>query len=74
MRCFTYDILCKPDDKTFVWVEAVPDLDSAKVRIKELESAVGGEYIVFDRHTLQTVCNKGEQQKKKTQQPAPLHS
>ena len=56
MRHFAYDILNKPDDKTFVWVEAVRDLGSAKTRVKELENTVGGEYVLFDRHTLQTVC------------------
>lgn len=56
MRRSAYDILNKPDNKTFVWVEAVRDLDSAKVRIKELESTVGGEYVVFDQAALQVVC------------------
>ena len=56
MKHFAYDILNKPDDKTFVWVEAVRDFHSAKARVKELESTRGGEYVLFDQQTLQTVC------------------
>ena len=58
MRRPSYDILNKPDDTTFVWVEAVRDFESAKVRVKELESTVGGEYVVFDQDALQTVSIK----------------
>ena len=58
MRRSAYDILNKPDDTTFVWVEAVRDFESAKVRVKELESTVGGEYVVFDQDALQTVSIK----------------
>jgi hypothetical protein len=56
MKRFAYDILGKPDNKTFVWVQALRDLDSANARIKELESATGGEYVIFDQLTQQMVA------------------
>jgi hypothetical protein len=58
MRRFAYDILKKPDNKTFVWVQAVRDLATASARVKELGSALGGEYVVFDRQTQEVVAPK----------------
>jgi hypothetical protein len=65
MKRSAYDILNKPDNTTFVWVEAARDLDSAKVRVKELESTVGGEYVVFDQDALQIVSFKESSETKK---------
>ncbi len=36
-------------------IEAVDDLESARLRIQELRSASCGEYLVFDQNTGQTV-------------------
>ena len=69
MRRLAYDILNKQDNETFVWVETVRDFDSAKARVKELESTVGGEYVVFDQDALQTVSIK-ERSKREINQPA----
>lgn len=55
MRRLAYDIFKKPAKKTFVWVQAVRDLDTANARVRHLRSTVGGEYVVFDRQTLKIV-------------------
>ena len=45
-----FDILKKPDG-SFRWFEAVNDLESANIRIKELIALSPGEYVVFDQRT-----------------------
>jgi hypothetical protein len=49
-----YDIL-KKDAAALVWVEAVQDLDFAKLRIKELAARCEAEYIIFDQRTCEIV-------------------
>jgi hypothetical protein len=49
-----YDVL-KRDCGGLLWIEAVDDLESARLRIQELSSASYGEYLVFDQNTGQTV-------------------
>jgi hypothetical protein len=49
-----YDVL-KKDGRGLLWIEAVDDLESARLRIEELSSASYGEYLVFDQTTGQTV-------------------
>jgi len=49
-----YDVL-KRDCGGLLWIEAVDDLESARLRIQELSSATYGEYLVFDQNTGQTV-------------------
>ena len=49
-----YDIL-KRYSRGVLWIEAVDDLESARLRIQELSSASDGEYLVFDQNTGQTV-------------------
>ena len=51
-----YDLL-KRDCGGLLWIEAVDDLESARLRIQELRSASYGEYLVFDQNTGQTVAN-----------------
>jgi len=50
-----YDIL-KKDAAALVWVEAVQDLDFAKLRIKELAARCEAEYIIFDQRTSEIVA------------------
>jgi hypothetical protein len=45
-----YDIL-KKDAAALVWIEAVANLESAKLRIKELAARYEAEYIIFDQRT-----------------------
>jgi hypothetical protein len=43
-----FDILKKKPEGSFRWFEAVNDLESANIRIKELIALSPGEYVVFD--------------------------
>ena len=45
------DILKKKPEGSFRWFEAVNDLESANIRIKELIALSPGEYVVFDQRT-----------------------
>jgi hypothetical protein len=49
-----YDIL-KKDAAALVWVEAVQDLEYAKLRIKELAARCEAEYVIFDQRTSEIV-------------------
>ena len=53
-----YDIL-KKDAADMVWVEAVHDLQTAKLRVKELAAGSHGEYVIFDQRTRKIVANCG---------------
>lgn len=53
------DILMRQSDGSFVWLEAVNDLDVAKNRLQELSAANPGHYFVFDQRTQQIVANIG---------------
>ena len=44
-------ILKKKPEGSFRWFEAVNDLESANIRIKELIALSSGEYVVFDQRT-----------------------
>jgi hypothetical protein len=46
-----FEILKKKPEGSFSWFEAVNDLDSANIRIKELIALSPGEYVVFDQRT-----------------------
>jgi hypothetical protein len=50
-----YDIL-KKDAAALIWVEATDNLESAKVRIRELAARSEGEYVIFDQRTRQIVA------------------
>jgi hypothetical protein len=49
-----YDVL-KRDCGGLLWIEAVDDLESARLRIQKLRSGSYGEYLVFDQNAGQTV-------------------
>jgi hypothetical protein len=49
-----YDLL-KRDCGGLLWIEAVDDLESARLRVQELNSGSYGEYLVFDQNTGQIV-------------------
>ena len=46
-----FDILKKERDGSFRWFEAVNDLWSANIRIREIIALSPGDYIVFDQRT-----------------------
>jgi hypothetical protein len=50
------DIFKRSDGKTLVWIEAVPDLDTANVRVNELEKSCTEAYVIFNQRTEQTVA------------------
>ena len=56
MLCAAYDILRK-NATDMVWVEAVHDLEAAKLRVKELASGSDEEYVIFDQRTRKIVAN-----------------
>ena len=50
MTVAAYDIL-KKDASTLVWIEAVQDLETARLRAMELIARSEGEYVIFDQRT-----------------------
>ena len=58
MTAHQYDIL-KKDAAALVWVEAVQDLETARLRIKQLASGTNAEYVVFDQRTRKIVIDFG---------------
>jgi hypothetical protein len=46
-----FDILKKERDGSFRWFEAVNDLGSANIRIREIIALSPGDYIVFDQRS-----------------------
>ena len=53
------DILMRHSDGSYVWLEAAHDLESAKVRLRELSTINPGEYFVFDHRAQKVVANLG---------------
>jgi hypothetical protein len=56
MMLAAYDIFRKQDG-ALVWIEAVPDLASAKQRLEELSKQTLCEYVVFNQHQQQIVAS-----------------
>jgi hypothetical protein len=50
-----FDILKKERDGSFRWFEAVNDLGSANIRIREIIALSPGDYVVFDQRTHNTI-------------------
>jgi hypothetical protein len=56
MLCAAYDILRK-DPTGMVWVEAVHDLETARLRVQELVAVSNEEYVIFDQRTRKIIAN-----------------
>jgi hypothetical protein len=56
MLSAAYDIL-KRDAAALIWVEAVCDLETAKLRVKELVASSQGEFVIFDQRTRKIIVN-----------------
>jgi len=56
MLCAAYDILRK-DSTDMVWVEAVHDLETARLRVQELVAGSDEEYVIFDQRTRKIIAN-----------------
>jgi hypothetical protein len=52
-----FEILKKEPNGSFLWFEAVNDLESANCRIKDLIGLSPGEYIVVDQRTHSVVVS-----------------
>jgi len=57
-----YDIFKKDAAAAMIWVESVEDLESAKMRVRELSRDSNAEYAIFNQHTKQVVFKAGRQQ------------
>jgi hypothetical protein len=57
MRAAPYDIFRKDLLGTPVWMEAVEDIETAKVRVTELAGRSPGEYFVFSQETKEIVSS-----------------
>jgi hypothetical protein len=44
-----------------VWIDAVGDLQNARLRLRQLASAIPGEYFAFDQRTHQIVVRLGSE-------------
>lgn len=51
-----YDIF-KIEGLSVVWIEAICDVDAARVRIEELARRAAGEYVIFDQRRRQMIAN-----------------
>ncbi len=45
-----------------VWVDAVRDLENARLRLSQLASVIPGDYFVFDQRTRQILVRLGSDQ------------
>jgi hypothetical protein len=50
-----YDVVRKEDNKSAIWLEAAPDLDTAESRIYDLASFWPGEFQIMDQQNHQIV-------------------
>ena len=42
-----FDVLKKEPDGTFIWVEAVDDIATAKARLQQLSAESADEFVIF---------------------------
>ena len=57
MKTASYDLFRKELLGTPVWMEAVQDIETAKLRMLELARRSPGEYFVFSQETQEIVSN-----------------
>jgi hypothetical protein len=55
MKSGGYDIVRKEDKESAIWLEAVPDLNTAESRIHQLSCFWPGEFQILDQQTHQIV-------------------
>ena len=55
MKFAPYDILRKDGLGAPIWIEAVDDLETAKIRVMELARRSPGEYVVFSQEKTEIV-------------------
>jgi hypothetical protein len=52
----SFDILRRQADGSFIWVEAVADLETARAHLKDLFAKNAADYFVFDQRSQQIVA------------------
>jgi hypothetical protein len=55
-----FDILRRHHDGSLLWLEATPDIQMAKSRLRQLCAHCPGDYFVFDQGSQQIVARSGE--------------
>jgi hypothetical protein len=55
MKLHHYDIVREEDNKSGIWLEAAPDLNTAESRVHELTSFWPGEFQIIDQQNHQIV-------------------
>jgi hypothetical protein len=55
MKSHHYDIVRREDNKSAIWLEAAPDLNTAESRLHELVSFWPGEFQIMDQQNHQIV-------------------
>lgn len=57
MQASPYDVLRRDALGTAIWIEAVPDVATAKARILHLAERFPAEYVIFHQATARVVAN-----------------
>ncbi len=57
MSSLSLDIFKKDVQGNPIWLDAVGDLDAARLRLRQLASVIPGEYFAFDQNIHQIVVN-----------------
>jgi len=60
-----FDILKKDRNGTFLWVEEVNDIETAKARLRQLSAKSPDEFVVFRRIDLRVVASSGSREYRK---------
>lgn len=55
-----FDILKRQKDGSYIWLEAVRDLQKAKARLQQLFAITPGDYFVFDQKVQRVVAQVAE--------------
>jgi hypothetical protein len=56
-----FDILKRDSKGTFLWLEAVRDLETAQARLRQLSAQSKDEFVVFRNADLQVIASSREQ-------------
>ncbi len=56
MPACPFDILRRHHDGSFLWLEAAPDIETARNRLREIHKNEPGDYFVFDQGSQQIVA------------------
>ena len=57
-----FDILKKDRKGTFLWVEEVNDIETAKARLRQLSAKSSDEFVIFRRIDLRVVASSGSRE------------